>query len=134
MRLDQLRDDIGAHAVVDAAAGQDDLAGGSRSPRLVGQVVRIDADAVAADQAGRNGRKFHLVPAACQHLFGVDAHPVEDERQFVDQGDIDVALGVLDDLGGFGDLDAGGLVGAGGDDLAVERRRRGRRLPAWSRR
>ena len=58
---------------------------------------------------GRNGRKFHLVPGGLQHFLGVDAEAVEDQRQFVDQRDVDVALGVLDDLGGLGDPDAGRL-------------------------
>jgi hypothetical protein len=56
--------DIAAHAVVDAPAGQDHLRVVAELLRLVRQVVGIHADAVAADQAGRNGRKFHLVPAA----------------------------------------------------------------------
>ena len=53
-------------------------------------------------------------------IQGVDAEFAEDQRQFVHQGDVEVALGVLDDLGRFGDADAAGAVGAGGDDLAVE--------------
>jgi hypothetical protein len=31
---------------------------------------------------------------------------MKDQRQFVHQRDIEVALGVFDDLGGFGHLDA----------------------------
>ena len=53
-----------------------------------------------------------MLPAALQHLFGVDAHAVEDQRQLVDQRDVDVALRVLDHLGGLGDLDARRLVRA----------------------
>ncbi|MNN96343.1 hypothetical protein D3C81_2153120 [compost metagenome] len=86
---------------------------------LVGQVVGVDANAVATDQAGAEGQEVPLGAGGLEHLFGVDAHLVEDDRQFVDQGDVEVALGVLDDLGGLGDLDAAGLVGAGADDLAV---------------
>ena len=40
---------------------------------------------------------------------------VEDHRQLVHQRDVEVALGVLDDLGGLGHLDAAGAVHAGGD-------------------
>ena len=70
---------------------------------------------------GRNGRKFHLVPAAAKHLGRVEAEAVEEHRELVDQRDVDVALGVLDHLGGLGHADARGLVGAGGDHRAVER-------------
>jgi GDP-L-fucose synthase len=63
-KLLDLVGDVGAHAVVDAPAGQDHLGVVADLLRLVGQVVRVHADAVAAHQPGRNGRKFHLVPAA----------------------------------------------------------------------
>ena len=119
-RLDQLRDDVGAHAVVEAAAGEDDLGVVADRLRLVREVVRIDTDAVAADQAGPERQEIPLAAGSLQHGFGVDAHPVEDEGEFVYQCDVDVALGVLDDLGRFGNLDARRLVGAGGDDLVVE--------------
>ena len=59
------------------------------------------------DQAGLERRKFHLVPAAVEDVLGVDAEPVEDHGELVDQRDVDVALGVLDDLGRLGDLDRG---------------------------
>ena len=49
-------------------------------------------------------------------LIGVDTETVEDHRQFVDQRDVDVALRVLDDLGGLGYPDAGCAVRARLDD------------------
>ena len=55
---------------------------------------------------GRNGRKFHLVPAASQHFARVDADAVEDDRQLVHQRDVEVALRVLDHLRRLGHLDA----------------------------
>ncbi len=36
----------------------------ARLLRPVGEVIRIDPDAVPADEAGRKGRKFHFVRAA----------------------------------------------------------------------
>jgi hypothetical protein len=68
---------------------------------------------------GRNGRKFHLLPAASRTSSGVDADPVEDDRQFVHQGDVEIALGVLDDLGCLGHLDAGRRIDAGGDHAGI---------------
>jgi len=118
--LDQLRHHVGAHAVVEAAAGEDDLGVVADGLRLVGEVVRIHADAVAADQARAEGQEVPLAAGGLQHGLGVDAHLVEDDGQLVDEGDVDVALGVLDDLGGLGHLDAFGLVGADDNDLAVE--------------
>jgi hypothetical protein len=36
-----------------------------------------------------------------EHVIGVDAHLVEDDRQFIHERNVDVALGILDDLGSF---------------------------------
>ena len=119
-QLDQGLGDVGAHAVVDAPAGEDDLGVVANGNGLVGEVVGVDADAVAADQAGAEGQEVPFAAGGFQHFQGVDAELAEDQRQFVHQGDVEVALSVLDDLGRFGDADAAGAVGAGGDDLAVE--------------
>ena len=75
---------------------------------LVGEVVGVDADAVPADQAGAEGQEVPLAAGGLQDLQGVDAELAEDHRQFVHQGDVEVALGVLDHLGGLGDADAAG--------------------------
>jgi hypothetical protein len=115
----QLAGHIGAHAVVQAAAGQDDFRVIADGLGLVREVVRVYPDAVAAHQAGTERQKVPLGAGGFQHFFGINAHLVEDKREFVDQGDVHVALGVFNHLGGFGYLDAGGLVGANGDDLVV---------------
>ena len=41
------------------------------------------------------------------HLPDVDPHPVVEHLQLVDQGDVDGAVGVLEDLAGLGHLGAG---------------------------
>jgi hypothetical protein len=46
---------------------------------------------------------------------------MEDRREFVHQRDVEVALGILDDLGGLGGLDARRLVDAGLDDRTIDR-------------
>ena len=63
-REDELVSDVSAHAVVDAPASEDDFGVVADLLGFVGEVVGVDADAVPADQAGAEGRKFHLVPAA----------------------------------------------------------------------
>jgi hypothetical protein len=87
---------------------------------LVGQIIGIDADAMAADQARPERQEIPLGAGGEQYFFGIDAQALEQQRQFVDQGDIDVALGVFDHLGGFRHADAGGAVSAGGNDAPIQ--------------
>ena len=69
--------------------------------RLVGQVVGIDADAMAADQSGPKRLKIPLGACGLEDLAGLEPKLLEQHHNFVDQGDVDVALDVLDDLGRF---------------------------------
>ena len=111
---------IAGHAVVDAPPGEDDFGVVTDLLCLVGQVVGVDADTVAADQPGPEGQKVPFAACGFEDFEGVDTEAMEDQGEFVHQGDIEVALGVFDDLGGFGDLDRAGLVRAGGDDAAIK--------------
>ena len=112
---------IARHVVVDASPGKDHLRVVADLFGLVGQIVGVDADAMPADHARTEGEKIPLAARCLENLERIDIEPVEDDRQLIDQGDVQVALGVLDDLGCFGDLQAGGREGAGGDDAGVKR-------------
>ena len=119
--LDQLAGDIAAHAVVDAAARQDHLGPVAQRLGLVGQVVGIDPDTVAPHQAGPEVQEIPLGRRRVEHLLSVDTHAMEDQGEFVDQGDVQIALGVLDHLGGLGHPDRTGPVGARRDDGPIQR-------------
>ena len=119
MRARHAVGDVDAHAVVDPPAGMDDLRVVADLLGLVRDVEGVDADAVAADQAGPEGQEVPLGAGRLQHVLGVDAQPVADQGDLVDQRDVDVALGVLQHLGEFGDPDRGRAMGAGLDDAAV---------------
>jgi hypothetical protein len=77
---------------------------------------------VPADQPRLEGQEIPLGRGCGQDLRSVDPQAVEDNRDFVHERDVDVALRVLEDLGRFGDLDRRGATDAGGDDAAVEGR------------
>src|SRR5574340_1230398 len=68
---------VGTHAVVDTAPGEDDLRVVAEHVGLMGEIVRVDADAVAADQARAEGQEVPLGAGCLQHLEGVDAEPVK---------------------------------------------------------
>ena len=117
--FDRLFGDELAHAVVDAAASEDDFRVVAQFLRLVGEIVGVYANAVATDQARTEGQEIPFRSGCLQHFQGVDADLVENDRQFVHQCDVQVALGIFDDLGGFSDLDARGGVNPGRDHAAV---------------
>jgi hypothetical protein len=64
---------IGAHAVVEPASGEDDLRVVADLLRLMGQVVGIDADTVATDQARAKRQEVPFGARGLEHLIGVDA-------------------------------------------------------------
>ena len=114
--------DEARHAVVDAPPGEDRLGLVAEHLGSVRQVIGIDADAVAAHKAGMEREEVRLGGSGAQHLAGVDAHAVEDDRELVHQRDVQVTLRVLDHLGGLGDADAARAVHAGERDLRIELR------------
>jgi len=119
--FDDLAGNVGAHAVVDATAGEDHFRVASDFLGLVSEVVGVDADAVAADEAGPEREEVPFAAGGGQDGVGVEAEAVKQHGQLVDEGDVDVALGVFDDLGRLGYADAGRKVGASGDDAVVQR-------------
>ena len=67
--LDHRLRDVGAHAVVDAPAGEDDLGVVADGDGLVGEALIVKRAGSTPMQwpptrPGRKGRKFHLLPAA----------------------------------------------------------------------
>ena len=75
---------------------------------------------MAADHAGAEREKVPLAASGLKHLQGVDANPLEDNGEFVNKGDVEVALAVFNHLGSLGHFDAAGFPGAGPDDAAVK--------------
>ena len=114
-----VRDEL-AHAVVDLAAGEDDLGVVAELLGLVGEVVGVHADAVPAHEAGSEAESVPLGVHSVHDLGGVDAHAVEHHRELVHEGDVDVALRVLHDLDRLGGLDGRDGVGPRRDDDVVD--------------
>ena len=73
--------------------------------RQMAQIIRVDADAVAADQPRLERQEVPLGPRRGEHVPHRQPDLREDLRDLVHEGDVDVALGVLDRFRGFGGLD-----------------------------
>ena len=116
---DFVRNMVG-HVVVDAAASLNDLRVITDFHSLVRQVIRVHANAVPAHQSRTKRQKIPFGARCLQYLECVDAQPPKNQAEFIHQCDVYITLRVFDYLGGFGYLDAAGLVGAGRDDLAVQ--------------
>src|SRR6185437_10364219 len=112
-RIDALRD-IGAHPVIDPAAGEDDLRLVADFDRAMREIEGIDADAVAADQSRRKAQEIPFGAGGVEHVMRLEAELLKDHRHFVDEGDVDVALRILDDFRRFRRLDV-----LGDEEIAV---------------
>ena len=62
-------------------------------------------------------RKFH---GCGEHLLSIDFQSVEDRRELVHQGDVEVPLRILDDLGSLRGLDVRRAVNTRGQHAAVD--------------
>ena len=73
---------------------------------LIGKVIRVNTDAVSAHKPRIKFKEIPLCSGCLQNRLCVDAHLIEDDRQLIHKSNIDIALAILDDLGGFRNLDA----------------------------
>src|SRR5918992_3364629 len=120
--LDNLPADIDPHAIVDTAAGQDHLGDIAQDPRLMGQVVGIHPDTMPSHKPRLKAQKVPLGGGGSQHLVGIDTHLVEDKRQLIHERNIEISLGILNDLSCLGDLDSRRPVHTGLNHRAIDRR------------
>ena len=103
--FDNLGCDIFAHIVVEPSTCEDYFGVVAILLCFLGEVVGIDADTVTSDKTRFKGQKIPLCAGSFKHFVGVDTHAVEDHGQFVDEGDVDVALRVFNHFGRFGNFD-----------------------------
>src|SRR5690606_6498065 len=118
--LDQLRNNVASHGVVETPPRKDDFGVIADALRLVRQVIRVNANAMPAHQSRPEWQKIPFCPCSFQYCLGVNAQTIENEGQLVDQGDIDVPLSILYDLGGFSHTDGRRFVGAGDNDVGIQ--------------
>ena len=84
------------------------------------QVVGIDADAMAADQAGRERQKIPFGLRGVEDVHRVDVEQMANRRELVHQGDVEISLRVFDHLRRLGDLDRGCFVDSGGYHRSID--------------
>src|SRR5205814_10653878 len=87
-QLHRLLRDVTAHAIVDAPAGKDYLRVVADLLRLIGQIVGINANAVATDEAGPKRQEIPFRARDLQYFHRVDIQPIEDDCQLVDEGGV----------------------------------------------
>src|SRR5439155_22321823 len=82
-RRQALARDAYPDGIVDAPAGADHVGMVARLPRSKRQVIGIDTNAVATDEARREIDEIPLCRSRRQHVAGIDAEVVEDRRRLV---------------------------------------------------
>ena len=109
------------HAIVDMPSRKDHLRLITDHFRLMRKVIGVDADAVAPYEPGPEFEEIPFRAGCFQRLGCVDAQTIENDRQLVHERNVEVALGVLDDLRRLRDFDAGCAVDAQFHYCTVER-------------
>src|SRR5690625_460824 len=116
---DCLVGDIGPHSIICAPSGQYHVRMMANLLRLIGQVIRIYANAVSAYQPWPEREKVPFSPGSLQYFECIDVQLIEKNGQVVYQCDVEVPLSVLDDFGCFSYTDAACFMGAGRNDTPV---------------
>ena len=84
------------------------------------QVVGVDAYAMAPDESRLKGKEIPFGSGRFKNCFRGYVHAVENHLEFIHESDIYVALGVFNNFGSLGDLDALCPVDPGFDSRAVD--------------
>lgn len=87
---------------------------------LVGKVVRVDANAMAADKAGLEAQRVPLGIHTFDDLGCVNSHTVKNHGKLVHKRNVNIPLGVLNDLDSLSGLDGGDRVSTGGNYNVVD--------------
>ena len=112
--------DIFVHTVVDASAGKDHFRQIAQSLSLMCQIVGVDTDTVTAHQSRFERQKVPFCSGGSKNIAGIDPHQMKDLGKFIDKGDIEIPLGILDHFGGFSHLDGTCLIGTGRQNRIVK--------------
>ena len=118
--LDRPFGDVFSHAIVYPASGQDHFRVVTQAFGLVGKIVRIDADAMASDQSRAEGEKIPLRSCRFKDFEGVYSQALKNDGQLVHEGNVDVPLGIFNDLGRFRHFNGGGFIDSRLDDLSID--------------
>src|SRR5439155_17947622 len=103
-RRQALARDAYPDGIVDAPAGEDHVGMVARLLRSKRQVIGIDTNAVATDEARCEIDEIPFCRSRRKHVAGIDVELVEDRGKLVHESDVEVALCVLDHLGRFRDF------------------------------
>src|SRR5262249_28330752 len=81
------------HPVVDATTGKNHLGMIAGFFSAVGQIVGIDTDTMTADETRLERQEIPFRSSSRQYISGVYIERAKDQRQFIHEGDIEIALG-----------------------------------------
>ena len=77
-------------------------------PRPLSQIIGINPDAMPTDQTGGEIQEIPFCPGGFQNVIDGDAKLLKNHGNFIDKGDVNIPLGIFDNLGGLCGANAGG--------------------------
>jgi hypothetical protein len=86
------------HVLVDPTTGENDVWVVPHPLRFVSEIVRVDSDAMPSHETRFEVKKIPLAPGRFQNAVRVDVQLVKDQRQLVDQRDVQIPLYVFGNL------------------------------------
>ncbi|MCY1448764.1 hypothetical protein D9M71_654620 [compost metagenome] len=87
---------------------------------FVSQVIGIYTDAVTTHQSWAEWQEVPFRPRCFQNRLSIDTHLIKNKCQLIDQGNVQVALRVLNNLCRFGNLDTLGFMSSGDNDCVIQ--------------
>src|SRR5690606_6778860 len=100
------------HILVDPPPRQDEIGEMPDFVGAMGEIEGINADAMASDEPRREVEEVPFRARRLENVISGNAKLLENHCRLIDEGDVDVALRILDDLRGLGRLDVAGAEGA----------------------
>ncbi len=119
--VDEYLSYVVGHGTVDCTGCGDEAGRNTNVAGSLNHVIRVNGDAVAAN-TDTWGVAME-VPLRCssrKHVFDVHVHGGENTSEFVDQGDVDVALNIFNDLRSLCHLDFADIANIFTGELAVK--------------
>ena len=118
--LDRLLSHKLSHVIICLTPSQNNLRMVANRLCLIRQIVGVDTNTVASDQAGPEREKIPFAACCFQNIKRINTQPVKNHRQFIHKRNIKISLRIFNNLGGFSNFNSGRPMSARRHYPAIE--------------